>query len=199
MKKKPIKKAPKTSAAYRNAKGQWTKASAKDAIYYGIREGRKITKISPKDLNVDVIRDKDNIPRYKYRSRGKFISKAAGEALQATQEFKTFEREKITHLNRRREMADEVGESVPFFNLNREFQKVFVDIFGFNSLTIFKGNEILRYTNLAKANLALAFEGYRATKIAEKANLNKSPTPEALFNIPIKMLEDGEYYIDINF
>ena len=196
---------------YKDKRGRWTNESNPEAVIWGVQESGKFKKVATeKGFDGDVFRNKGKTPEFRYKdSKGRFISKEAAEAIKESPVFKKQEKERLKEIVNRENLVEGDGQIVSFYDVVKTFKGSFIDLFGFNSLVITNKEGLVgRYTNKDKALLALAFEGRRGAKIAAEANKGKakgkgrgkgkkrkSNTPSGVFEISIKMLEDGEYFI----
>ena len=188
---------------------RWTNKDDPAAVIWGVQEGKSFKKVeTDQGFDAKIFRNKGKKPEYRYKdSKGRFISKEAAEAIKASEIFKRQENERINEIKKREALIEGDGQTVAFYDIDRTFKSAFIDIFGFNSLVITnKAGFVGRYTNAKEAILAVVFEGRRGAEIAKKANegkatkgkvkkKKKSKTPAGVFQVSIKMLEDGEYFI----
>ena len=188
---------------------RWTNKDDPAAVIWGVQQGKSFNKVeTATGFDAQVFRNKGKKPEFRYKdSKGRFISREAAEAIKETEIFKRQEKERIKEIKKREKLIEGSGMTVAFWDVDRVFKGTFIDVFGFNSLVITNLNGFLgRYTNEKQGMLAVVFEGRRGAEIAKEANKEKgkkgkkgrkkkSKTPAGVFQVEIKMLEDGEYFI----
>ena len=152
---------------YRDKKGRFSKKEAKGAVLSGFRGGGKVEAINPKKITVITMKRGKGKPYLQYKSGGRFISKAAGEAAMKSEEFKA-EKEKIAgelDINEK----DVIASEVEFYNLQSVFSDLletykneFVKLTFVNSLGFFIDTK-----NPRQAIKEVSQEGYLAAKEVE--------------------------------
>jgi hypothetical protein len=188
---------------YKDSKTQrWTNANNPNAYIWGVQSNKKFKAVDvSKGLEADIFRDKGNKATYKYRDKGgSFISKKDAEEIEASAVYKKIQAEIISDIEKREDLSSSVGELVAFYDVAKVFKSAYIDVFGFNSLVIRNKKGIVgRYTDKAKAMLAITYQGRRGAKIAEAANKKGGATPTGVFAVSISELEDGEYFINFPY